>query len=452
MLRAMSEVLPNHVRPRQMHLTDGRRVRVRDLIEAGLLEAGERIEFRRPRHSVVHEAVVTEDGAIELDDGQSFSTPTAAACAAAGIPSAPGWAVWTRQTGETLDTVRQRFLEQASRDGAYSGNQGADDSARHIFLKEARDLADARKPINMSVKELVARWGVSARSATVDTRIEADLANYGLFTVPSFRKVTLDTLVDLVGAGTGEDETAPEDEGFDVGLTVGNLPSALGGVTAVTPQSTFEEAITKMMLHDYSQLAVLSGHTLRGAITWRSVAQARHEGAAGPTIAPAIVPAEPVPYDTELIDVLPRLYEDDFVFVRGERSQIAGIVTAADVVLTYRELSTPFLLVGQIDRLLRRLVGNHFSIDEIAGLCDPDGIRHLRHHDELTIGDYKRVLERDDNWQRLSWKFDRKVFIEHLERVRVLRNDITHFNPDPLPGDATATLRHFFLFLKRYVT
>src|SRR3712207_8440643 len=40
---------------------------------------------------------------------------------------------------------------------------------------------------------------------------------------------------------------------FRSGLTVGNLPSALGGLKSVAPNATFEEAITKMLLNDFSQ-------------------------------------------------------------------------------------------------------------------------------------------------------------------------------------------------------
>ncbi len=69
----------------------------------------------------------------------------------------------------------------------------------------------------------------------------------------------------------------------------------------------------------------------------------------------------------------------------------------------------------------------------------------------MTIGDYQRVLEVPSTWDRLDWHVDRQVFIRRLDVVRRLRNDITHFNPDPLPADAIRTLRTFMLFLKRYV-
>jgi CBS domain-containing protein len=125
-----------------------------------------------------------------------------------------------------------------------------------------------------------------------------------------------------------------------VGLTVGNIPSALGGAESIPPSATLEQAITTMKLNGYSQLAVLAGtHTLRGAVTWQSIAYARHANS-NATFSDAIVPAREARYDQELIEVLPDLETSDFIFVRDQTNAVKGIVTTADVVGTYRELPT----------------------------------------------------------------------------------------------------------------
>ena len=60
-------------------------------------------------------------------------------------------------------------------------------------------------------------------------------------------------------------------------MTIGNIVSLDCQVAGVAPTASLDEAITRMLLDDYSQLAVLSGkHTLRGAITWKSITHARH--------------------------------------------------------------------------------------------------------------------------------------------------------------------------------
>lgn len=154
-------------------------------------------------------------------------------------------------------------------------------------------------------------------------------------------------------------------------MTLGNLPSALGGVVSVAPNSTFEEAITLMLLNDYSQLAVMAGkHSLRGAVTWKSIAQIHHSKPSA-SFADAIVHADEFRYDKELIDVLPALEIADFVFVRDEKNAVAGIVTPADVMHAYGELATPFFLIGELDQLLRQVISRKFTLKEATSLCGP---------------------------------------------------------------------------------
>ena len=76
-----------------------------------------------------------------------------------------------------------------------------------------------------------------------------------------------------------------------------------------------------MVLNGYSQLAVLAGsHTLRGAVTWQSIAYARHANPAA-SFADAIAPAREARYDQALIEALPDLQAWDFIFVRDEKNE-----------------------------------------------------------------------------------------------------------------------------------
>jgi CBS domain-containing protein len=317
------------------------------------------------------------------------------------------------------------------------------------------------------VRELLEYWGEEARNSRATDKVEAVLSNHGLVSSPDFRKVTLDSRVKLelerdveeseVKVEFGSGRVAPPDSGrsdetpeLDVGRTVGNLASALGGVVSVSPNSTFEEAITKMLLNDYSQLAVMQGsRSLVGAVTWKSIAQARHANGRAP-FRQAIIQAREVRFDQELVDVLSDLVAHDFLFVRNQANEIAGIVTTADVVLEYGELATPFLLIGELDRLLRRLISQTFQVSEVQAACPPDGQRSVESFDQMSFGDYQRVLQNPANWQRLGWPLDRRVFDERLSELREVRNDVMHFNPDPVPSDAIAKLRAAIRLMRQY--
>ena len=85
----------------------GRRITVRDLLEAGLLEVREPLEFPRPRLGVTHEATVMADGSIKTTDGQVWPSPSRVAISAAGVESYDGWHAWRvrRLGGIKLDQV-----------------------------------------------------------------------------------------------------------------------------------------------------------------------------------------------------------------------------------------------------------------------------------------------------------------------------------------------------------
>jgi len=434
---------------------------VRDLLDAGLLEAGTTLRFKRPRKGKTHYAAVTDAGEIVLEDGQRFRSLSRAAAVAAEMRAVDGWHAWVVESSRrSLDSLREELLAQvvarSASEADKAGRALPDPQRRYERLKEARSRADAKDPVEMSVRELLALWNAKARGPRINQRIEADLSNHGLATSPGFRKVTIDATVHLVTASQEAEisATVPSDvddaEQLDVGLTVGNLPSALGGVESVAPTATFDEAITLMLLNGYSQLAVLSGsHSLRGAVTWQSIAHTRHANSSA-SFADVIVPAHEARYDQELIEVLPTLEASDFVFVRDEKNAVSGIVTTADVVHAYGELATPFFLIGELDQVLRQLLSRTFPLDEITLLCDADGSRAIRSFDDLDMGDYQRVLENPDKWAKLGWPLNRAAFIKRLDELRVVRNNVTHFNPDPVPEDAVDKLRNILKLLRDY--
>jgi CBS domain-containing protein len=403
-----------------------------------------------------------------LEDGQSFATPSKAAVAAAEIRAMDGWHAWVVATsGRSLDDLRTELLDNLA--CRSTGDDDQDDpGARHDFLRGARRRAEGGEPTAMSVRELLLHWGATTRGFEMDERIVADLENHGLATLPDFRRVTLDSRVVLgivpqlveettvspdvavavIGTATVAATTDDGDVG-DIGLTLGNLPSAMGGLVSVTPQATFEEAITEMALNDFSQLPVMvKGRNLRGAVTWQSIAQTRLAKPDAP-LGHAIIPTSPERYDRPLVEVLSRLVEEGFVFVEDDQRVISGIVTTADVVLLYGELALPFLLIGELDRRLRRLVAR-LRFDLVCGVCDADGARGLRSVDELTMGDYERVLQNQAIWESLGWPLDRVIFTRRLAELREVRNDVMHFNPDTNRIDVVPKLRNILALLRAH--
>jgi len=79
---------------------------------------------------------------------------------------------------------------------------------------------------------------------------------------------------------------------------------------------------------------------------------------------------------------------------------------------------------------------------------DPD--RDIQAVSDLTFGEYVRLLQNEENWAKLNIKIDRKTFTGWLDKVRETRNDVMHFDPDPLDPEDLQLLREFAHFLSRW--
>jgi len=128
---------------------------------------------------------------------------------------------------------------------------------------------------------------------------------------------------------------------------------------------------------------------------------------------------------------------------------VTGIVTASDLSLQFQQLSEPFLLLSEIENYIRLLISRSFNLVELEAVRDPsDGARKVETVSDLTFGEYIRLIENDVGWARLGLAIDRKVFCESLERVRTIRNDVMHFDPDGVDPRDLEALRDFARFLQ----
>ncbi len=104
-------------RARPVHvMVNGRRVTVADLMEAGMVEPGEPVEYVRPRLNQHYHAVIKADGTFALPDGSVYQSPSLAAMRSADLVSYDGWNAWAlpRLGGTKLGELRLRYVDQES--------------------------------------------------------------------------------------------------------------------------------------------------------------------------------------------------------------------------------------------------------------------------------------------------------------------------------------------------
>ena len=133
--------------------------------------------------------------------------------------------------------------------------------------------------------------------------------------------------------------------------------------------------------------------------------------------------------------------------------KIVGIITTSDLSLQFQQLSEPFLLLGEIENHIRRLISERFSPEQLASAKDPQDVaRSVDSASDLTFGEYKRLLEDPSKWKMLNLELDRSVFIGLLDKLRETRNDVMHFDPDGIEDEALIVLRDFVKFLRNLQT
>ena len=111
--------------------------------------------------------------------------------------------------------------------------------------------------------------------------------------------------------------------------------------------------------------------------------------------------------------------------------------------IQFADLATPFFLLGEIERRIRRRADATFSVAELSAMQDPADKRTVESASDLTFGELIRLLEEPARWAKFSWNLDRQTFLSALDNVRELRNEVMHFNPDPLGEKEVGLLRSF---------
>jgi CBS domain-containing protein len=316
-------------------------------------------------------------------------------------------------------------------------------------------LADAGQraatdPVVLTIRELIGYWGARGRGSRVVAQIHRDLARAGLQTDPGFEGGYIDNSIRLVPARDAVAQGEPVAEGNEAFLRVDSLKCATQGLEMVPLDAPISNAMTVMALKDYSQLAVGSTpRSVRGAVTWESIGRRRLVGNVT-RVGDALAEATVVATSDDLLPVLPQVATAGFVFVQDDTRSMVGIVTAADVTNEFGALAEPFFLLGEIERRLRLCLRNaQFDVAAYESVrIEDDPTREVLGPEDLTLGEVERLLENSDNWEKLGWQVDRKIFLARLAEVRDIRNSLMHFASDVPSGDDKTAMRNLLALLK----
>lgn len=330
-------------------------------------------------------------------------------------------------------------------------------------LKQLAERVQGGSTETHTVRELLRWYQYERRGRFIVWAIRRDLAGLKLHAAPDIEAAYIDgELTFSVAVETEPTEVVSQSQDEepqailitsnpeDPTQRIGRLPSANARPLTVSPSATVSEAVTLMLLYDYSQLPVMQGErTLKGVVSWQSIGKKLALGRTCISVQDCLDDAVVMESSVSLFSAIPSIVERGFVLVRDEQNTICGIVTTTDLSLQFRQLAEPFLLLGEIEKHLRRLGDGKFSAAEIKQVKDPnDESRDVGDLSDLTFGEHIRLLENPNRWAALKLSIDRGTFVRHLNEVREIRNDVMHFDPDGTAPSELAKLRQFVRLLE----
>ncbi|KQY88073.1 MULTISPECIES: HPP family protein [unclassified Brevundimonas] len=322
----------------------------------------------------------------------------------------------------------------------------------------------------VSTRQFLWWFGAQRRGYVVVWKIRKALKDAGLVTVPDFESAYIDALISFElhdynkkkpidaaatelppaepsGAVSAENELVRQDPTY----RVSKLAAANQGVISVKPDSTIEQVVTVMLERDFSQIPVMtSEREVKGIISWGSIGAKIALSTKAPFARDYMEKAYEVRHSDSMFDVIQTIVARDCVLVRSEENRISGIITASDLSVQFRQLSEPFLLLSEIENLLRIMIDRRFDVEELRGCVDEeDAERQVIGVADLTFGEYIRLLENPERWAKFGIAIDRTIFCKGLDDVRRIRNDVMHFDPDGVPPSDLERLRDYTRFLSR---
>ena len=330
-------------------------------------------------------------------------------------------------------------------------------------------------PAEVTVREILGWFGAHRRGYYIVQKIRQALREANLRTDPDFEAVYIDSPVQFVPSSQALTELAeappmpvnvagPPSPGGPVGSApiqyadptyrISKLLAANRVPVSVPPDASVTEAVTKMLTNGYSQLPVMTNERdVKGVISWTTIGRRLALGRTGTFVRELMDQHQEIRADASLFSAIESIAEHQYVLIRGQDQRITGIVTSADLSFQFKQLAEPFLLLGEIENHIRRIISDRFSTEQLAAAKDEaDASRTITSAADLTFGEYARLLENPGRWAQLHIQVDRDAFLKKLKEVREIRNDVMHFDPDGIPEENLETLRTFAAFFRHLQT
>ena len=317
---------------------------------------------------------------------------------------------------------------------------------RKEFLQIVEEITTNDKEILLTPRKLLGYFHLEKRTKGNISRVSKFLNDKRLETIPDFTSVWIDSQITLK-----HKKKAKSSKNVDPIQRIKLLDASNKALITVNRDSKLKEAITLMMLHNYSQLPVMNGpKSVVGYISWETIGYGLSNGCKSEDVRDFMLTDFVIlDYETPLLEAISIIIKKEFIIVQKQDRSVCGIITIADISAQFLTVSEPFILLEQIENHIRQILDGKFLIQELKDFCRVLEIdREIENIDNLNFGDYIRILEKPDHWERFKLTIDRVHFIKQLDKVREIRNDIMHFDPEGITDVQRDDLYKMAKFLK----
>jgi predicted transcriptional regulator len=241
-------------------------------------------------------------------------------------------------------------------------------------------------------------------------------------------------------------------------LRVNNFVSEDQELLWVSPETSVLQALALMKENNYSQIPVKAGTNVLGIFSYRSFATQITEYI-GEKFDPNQLRVVDFTENIEFVHVsedlsktLDTLYKKDAILV-GNPDDLKALLTPIDLVRGLYKLSSPFVLIKEIEGGIRNIIRNSMTPDQLRTIIQQCLSQIYREEnmpkllEEMSFNDYVQVVGDGRSWTYFQVAFgagdwQRKRTRAKLEVIRDLRNDIFHFKRNILESDISILVAH----------
>ena len=313
------------------------------------------------------------------------------------------------------------------------------------LLEKIKEIKAAEKEFNISPRYLVNSFGFEKRTSGNRGVISKFLEEKQVETEPDYTNVWIDGEITL-----RHKKKAKAKRTTDPIQRIKLIPAANRDPIVVKKESTLTEATTLMRMNSFSQLPVVAGpRQVFGYISWETIGN----GIANGVISDKVLPytsrdISVLEYETPLLEAIKIVIKEEFAVVQREDKTLSGIITLADVSEQFMSIAEPFLFLEEIENHIRQVLHGKLLIEEVIKSCaTSDATRTITHIDDLNFGEYVRIFEHPELWKKLNLSVDKSLFVKQLDKVRQIRNDIMHFEPEGITVAQLGDLRNMSKFM-----